>query len=87
MDGPSHYREAERLLAAIRGTVDLHAVSLAQVHATLALAAAVGGLDAAEGPGGGSATGRTFADGAAWLKITEHEAAPLFPGDATGETP
>jgi hypothetical protein len=46
-------------------------LAAAQVHATLALAAAVAGLDAIEGPGGGSATGRTAYDGNAWVNITE----------------
>ena len=40
-DGPSHYREAERLV-----TGDDQDIAAAQVHATLALAAAT--IDAAE---------------------------------------
>lgn len=50
MDGPSHYKEAERLAAASRSEeLDCAAVTIAaaQVHATLALAAATAlGLDA-----------------------------------------
>lgn len=42
-------------------------VADAQVHATLALAAATAGLDAIEGPGGGSATGRGNADWNGWI--------------------
>lgn len=48
MTGPEHYREAERLLSfqytevgrLLAEEVDLDSVALAQVHATLALAAA-----------------------------------------------
>lgn len=51
MDGPSHYREAERLLASADGDVSENwpvmtgerkadVIATAQVHATLALAAA-----------------------------------------------
>lgn len=71
MTGPEHYREAERLIAA--GEYDetgedvLHArdIALAQVHATLALAAATAELDA-YGMADGSATGRTEKRGRAW---------------------
>lgn len=41
----------------------------AQVHATLALAAATAELDAAEGPNGGSATGRLSANAVEWEKV------------------
>lgn len=73
--GPEHYREAERILAAeVKPAndpdrvivLDPESVAVAQVHATLALAAAVAGLDATEGPGGGSATGRERQDAQAW---------------------
>lgn len=43
MTGPEHYREAERLLAEAHGGISVHADNAraeAQVHATLALAAA-----------------------------------------------
>lgn len=78
MNGPQHYREAERLIAAVTldGTHpdgspfirsdEPQTIALAQVHATLALAAATAGLDATEGPNGGSATGRTADDATAW---------------------
>lgn len=81
MDGPSHYRQAERLAAGV--TLDAThpdgspvvrqdepaTIALAQVHATLALAAATATLDASEGPGGGSATGRTAEDANAWSEV------------------
>jgi hypothetical protein len=70
MNGPDHYRAAEGWLAEVRyDTVtpqSAQALAAAQIHATLALAAAVATLDAAEGPGGGSATGRTSDDAVAW---------------------
>lgn len=44
-------------------------VALAQVHATLALAAATAGLDAIEGPNGGSATGRSSEDWSGWNDV------------------
>lgn len=44
-------------------------VGAAQVHATLALVAATAELDAAEGPNGGSATGRLAEDTVAWEKV------------------
>lgn len=87
-DGPAHYKEAERLLAAMGGLRDqikdlvgesrnateaaslaampMQVIAEAQVHATLALAAATAELDADEGPGGGSATGRDGLRGRAW---------------------
>lgn len=73
MTGPEHYRTAERLIAALRDVPlgsekESALLAEAQVHATLALAAAVAGLDAHEGPGGGSATGRTLTDVSAWEK-------------------
>ncbi len=40
MDGPSHYREAERLVDEGERTCNPHVTARAQVHATLALAAA-----------------------------------------------
>jgi len=96
MTGPEHYRRAEYLLESAHEqlatvTHDVFdarllavqvSMATAQVHATLALAAAVGGLDAAEGPGGGSATGRVYADGAAWLSIVDK--GPLLPPGGEG---
>lgn len=77
MNGPEHYQEAEKLLdAAIRyrpGTEPAEAqvdVALAQVHATLALAAAVGTLDAYQGPINGYSLGRSDSDAAAWQSAT-----------------
>jgi hypothetical protein len=73
--GPEHYRLAEWLAgsALLDGTHpdgspivrcdEMESIALAQVHATLALAAAVAGLDAIEGPAGDSATGRLAEDG------------------------
>jgi hypothetical protein len=71
MTGPEHYREAERLIEpgeqdANEPELVLRDIAIAQVHATLALAAATAQLDAYEGPGGGSATGRSFSDSTAW---------------------
>lgn len=79
MTGPEHYREAERLIDGAHkvqndsgpGCGSEELLTEALVHATLALAAAVGGLDAIEGPGGSSATGRTAKDGDAWMEIVE----------------
>jgi len=50
MNGPEHYREAERLAATPYRNMGPNTVALAQVHATLALAAATvdarrGGVD------------------------------------------
>ncbi|MEU5976297.1 hypothetical protein [Streptomyces sp. NPDC047315] len=57
MTGPDHYREAEAHLAsasrnALRGDDPGHALAAAQVHATLALAAATALID--EKPRSGS---------------------------------
>lgn len=69
MTGPENYKEAERLVDGLQELLDevkdpkpkhfaavAATAALAQVHATLALAAAVAGLDAHEGPAG-AATG------------------------------
>lgn len=70
--GPSHYCAAEALVEQARGIEDADArrdlIAAAQVHATLALAAATAELGAHEGPGGGSATGRSNADTTAWIE-------------------
>lgn len=73
MNGPEHYRTAENLLSgqrsAPRGTAeDRSVLAEAQVHATLALAAAVGALDSFAGPIDGYATGRL--DRAEWEVVT-----------------
>ena len=92
--GPQHYRAAERLIAAVSSDTrsdraplvskdEPETIALAQVHATLALAAAIGGLDAAEGPGGGSATGRTPADANGWYPIVD----PVGAGEAGSPDP
>lgn len=56
MTGPEHYREAEELISGTVkspeghvGTPHPHVIALAQVHATLALAAAVGNNEAGRG--------------------------------------
>ena len=75
MSGPEHYRAAEDLLetAVDGGNVDTEyedrLTARAQVHATLALAAATAGLDAIEGPNGGSATGRGVDDAIGWNRV------------------
>lgn len=70
MTGPEHYRQAERCLNSATRADDRDRSEYwqrqAQVHATLALVAATASLDASEGPGGGSATGRTAEDAKAW---------------------
>lgn len=80
LTGPEHYREAERLLSQVGVAPsdppaiaynEMGRLAAAQVHATLALAAAVAGLNAVEGPGGGSATGRLAEDGNAWAVVLE----------------
>jgi len=67
MTGPEHYREAERLLAGAQNVMDVAPVDgltrtecaeLAQVHATLSLAAAMAGQK--------GAAGMTHADDKAW---------------------
>lgn len=79
MTGPEHYREAEKWLGyakqwwesgddRIGAATAVAAAAIGQVHATLAHTAAIAGLDAAEGPGGGSATGRTTKDANAWYE-------------------
>jgi len=55
--GPEHYREAERLLAFVENhegspLIDPGLTAVAQVHATLALAAAAGLNDAEQGLSG-----------------------------------
>jgi len=75
--GPEHYRAAEQFLEYARnlygGNQEMGAAnvaaSIAQAHATLAVTAALAGLDAHEGPGGGSATGRTLAEVNAWDQV------------------
>ncbi|WP_428956147.1 hypothetical protein [Streptomyces sp. cg35] len=73
MTGPEHYRQAERHLSGASHTngrgghpVDpvgaAHHLAMAQVHATLALAAAT----ALSNPDRGSATAHVNADSAAW---------------------
>jgi len=49
MTGPEHYREAERLLSGIVGDASPTVLGKAQVHATLALAAAAALNDAETG--------------------------------------
>jgi hypothetical protein len=76
MTGPEHYLLAEALAALVErenpetggviGRRFAQTLQLSQIHATLALAAATAELDADEGPGGGSATGRSGARAAAW---------------------
>ena len=68
--GPDHYRQAEHLLsqeasAKHTATAD-RIIAEAQVHATLALAAATAELDAYVGPDDSSATGRSAEEAAAW---------------------
>lgn len=75
MNGPERYRKAKELLGFADnckrgGAQELSILLEAQANATLALAAAVGGLDAIMGPGGGSATGRTTQDRNAWNEVT-----------------
>lgn len=77
MTGPEHYKAAEELLQRDRqvpmdgvtyvvpGPSELD-LAEAQVHATLALVAAMAQLDAYEGPAGGSSTGRSAAEARAW---------------------
>ncbi|MFD9630142.1 hypothetical protein [Streptomyces violascens] len=74
MTGPEHYREAERLLteAAAEGAegtyfVRPESLAAAQVHATLALAAATALIDS----GGG--TGMPIDDYHAWAKAASQE--------------
>ncbi len=62
MTGPEHYSLAEEILGHTasmeRGSIgERSCFAEAQVHAILAAVAALGGLDANEGPFGGSATG------------------------------
>ncbi len=58
MTGPQHYKEAEEILVALataahdRSFIDVH-VGVAQVHATLALAAATALTDAGNQSGDG----------------------------------
>lgn len=75
MDGPGHYRTAEALLvgqrSAMRGTVeDQSILAEAQVHATLALAAATAELDAFE-MANDSATSRLDRRAKAWTAVLD----------------
>ena len=79
MTGPEHYKEAQRLAAGAQNVMDVAPIdgltrvecaALAQVHATLALAAAVGTLDAFN-IDGQAATGRRVDDGKAWRQAAE----------------
>lgn len=71
MNGQQHFREAERLIELTAMTREdvLARTHLAMTHALLALTGAVAGLDATEGPGGGSATGRSIEDTRAWDEV------------------
>lgn len=87
MIGPDHYLDAERYL---RLAEDLYlngsdeevagagqlAAAIAQGHAQLATAAAAAELDADEGPGGGSATGRSAEAGREWARVLVHDPDP-----------
>jgi hypothetical protein len=80
MTGPEHYQEAETLLSAAANAdrnADHAEVALllrfAQVHATLAHAAAVGTLDAYSGPVSGYSLGRFQTDAEAWGRVTAGE--------------
>lgn len=66
MNGPQHYAEAERLLGDVAEPDDPLTVAKSQVHATLALAAAVGLLDTF----GGGEFGRPDFDASAWRAAT-----------------
>lgn len=84
MNGPQHYVAAEQALDAAYqaeggSDIERYYLASAQVHATLALAAATAGLDAAEGPGGGSATGRTAEDAKGWAAVLGEPAPAVFP--------
>ena len=85
MNGPDHYREAEKLLALLpdteRGSSDEPGIiAEAQVHATLAVAAALGTLDAYSAGAGsspgclacgsisGHSLGRRGEDARSWLE-------------------
>ena len=78
MNGPEHYKEAERLIANCQdnngavyvGDGQDQVIAAAQVHATLALAAAVGTLDAYQGPISGYSLGRSDSDSEAWQAVT-----------------
>lgn len=71
MNGPEHYREAERLLDRAENVIpddepaQAAVAARAQVHATLALAAATAELDAYN-VDGQAATGRRADAGKAW---------------------
>lgn len=77
MTGPEHYRQAERLIAAVTlddGHLiedDPNVIALAQVHATLALAAATAELDAFPVGDGVAATGRDSEAAVAWSYVLE----------------
>ncbi|WP_189055934.1 hypothetical protein [Longimycelium tulufanense] len=79
MTGPEHYRIAEKLLnRAEEGEETPHLIQLAQVHATLALAAAAGLNDAKNGLPG--------ADGGSWRKIAGERRGAGAPSQATPST-
>lgn len=82
MNGPDHYREAERLaeLAALpegvepvgwpHGLHDEDLIGLAQVHATLALAAATAALNPISfNPSGSFMEARLYEDREAWRAV------------------
>jgi hypothetical protein len=75
VNGPDHYRAAEGWLSEVRHDTrtpeSSQALAAAQVHATLALAAAVGTLDAHAAGVSGAATGRIPEDAAAWRQATD----------------
>lgn len=77
MNGPQHYEEAENLIDdawQVRIDSDMEGsrmrLAAAQVHATLALAAALGTLDAFQGPISGYSLARSDSDSAAWQAVT-----------------
>ena len=68
MTGPEHYREAERLVAAVStGELTGDALARAQVHAALALAAAT--AMAAQPQGDGLAPAMPTADAHEWYDV------------------
>ena len=74
MTGPEHYREAERLLA-ISSSDNPVTAAEAQVHATLALAAATALNDS------GSGDGLPYPDWSAWIELAgvKKDAAAVTP--------
>lgn len=76
MNGPDHYRKAEQLLdlakySELGSDEERFQLAAAQVHATLALAAAVGTLDAQSGPLQGYSLARSDEDAAAWAVVAK----------------